>query len=588
MTGGEVIATMLKNEGVKVVFGIIDGTYFGLYSSLKKHGIRLITPRHESSAVHMAGAYARLTGKIGVCIASNGPGVANALPGVAVENAEGNRVLLITSSRRNPIIYPDRGGTYQCFDQVGVIRPMSKYSEWVAIPERIPEIMKQAFRISFEGRPGVVHVDVPENYMNGKFTFDEKAFAPPSKYRLTAPLKAHPDQIKEIAKMLVAAKHPIIHAGSGIVHAQAFDELEKVANFLHTPVVTSWGARGALCEDNPLSYAMVYVELVEEIRKDADLVLALGARLGETDRWGKVPHWGGAASQKMIQVDIDQQSIGRNKPVDVPVIADVKSFLNDLYIELSTQYKSIDLRERKAQNENWQKKKEKKRAKLDKHLQDTAVPMNTAHVSTICKKTFAKDAIVVFDGGNTAVWAQFFYKCTHPGTGISTPKMGMLGAGVGQALGAAAAFPDRQVYCIIGDGAMGFHPQEIETAVRNNLKIIFLVVADKQWGMVKMNQQFALKPIKTLIQKSLSPEETINADLNEIEWDKLAESMGAYGERVADASKLQGAIERCVQANKCAVIHVDVNPVNHMWAPSLLFFKKMHEEPKVPYFSFVR
>ncbi|HNJ04093.1 MAG TPA: thiamine pyrophosphate-binding protein, partial [Leptospiraceae bacterium] len=131
LSGGELIARILKQEGVKVVFGIIDGTYFGFYSSLRKNGIQLIGPRHETSALHMAAAYARLTGELGVCMASNGPGVANALPGVAVENVEGNRVLLITSARRVGIMYPDRGGTYQCFDQTGVIRPMSKWSEHV-------------------------------------------------------------------------------------------------------------------------------------------------------------------------------------------------------------------------------------------------------------------------------------------------------------------------------------------------------------------------------------------------------------------------------------------------------------------------
>ncbi len=580
MTGGEAIVKMLKNEGVTTVFGIIDGTYFGLYSSFEKYGIRLITPRHETSAVHMAGAYARLTGKLGVCIASNGPGVANALPGVAVENTEGNRVLLITSARRNPIIYPNRGGTYQCFDQVGVIKPMAKYSEAVSIPERIPEIMKQAFRMSYKGRPGVVHVDVPENYMNGKFDLEESVFTAPTRYRRTEPISASREQIRKAAQMLTEARFPVIHAGSGIIHSGAFDELKNIADIQHIPVTTSWGARGALCESSALSIPMIYVELNNEIRSDADLILTLGSRIGETDWWGKMPNWGNPAEQKMIQVDIDDEFLGRNKPVDLAIFSDVKTFLRDLFEELKNgSYKpGIDLR--KSKLSGYLKERDKQRAKFDEHLKDKSAPMNTAHVPTACKKVFGNEAIAVFDGGNTAVWGMFFYKCMHPGTGISTPKMGMLGAGVSQALGAAAAFPERQVYCIIGDGAMGFHPQEIETAVRNKLKVVYLVVADKQWGMVKMNQQFALKPIKTLIMKSLSEEETINADLGEIAWDKLAESMGAHGERVANPEKLEGAIQRCIDSQKCSVIHVDVNPVKHMWAPSLMQFKKMHEEPK--------
>ena len=143
ITGGGLIAAMLAAEGVEVVFGIIDGTYFGLYSAFEEHGIRLVSPRHETSAAHMAGAYARLTGKLGVCMASNGPGVANVLPGVAVENGEGNRVLLLTSCRRTGIAYPDRGGTFQYFDQVAVTKPMTKWSGTVPSFERIPEPVSQ-------------------------------------------------------------------------------------------------------------------------------------------------------------------------------------------------------------------------------------------------------------------------------------------------------------------------------------------------------------------------------------------------------------------------------------------------------------
>ena len=163
ISGGEIIARMLQKEGVEKVFGIIDGTYFGFYSALHRLGIEIVTPRHETSAAHMAGAYARLTGRLGVCMASNGPGVANILPGLVVEQGEGNRVLVITSARRPSIMYPDRGGAYQCFDQSGVIGKIAKWSSAVSSFERVPELVRKALRKSWEGRPGVVHVDVPEN-----------------------------------------------------------------------------------------------------------------------------------------------------------------------------------------------------------------------------------------------------------------------------------------------------------------------------------------------------------------------------------------------------------------------------------------
>lgn len=580
ITGGEAICKMLHEEGVKYVFGIIDGTYFGLYANLEKYGIELVTPRHETSAAHMAGAYARLTGKLGVCIASNGPGVANILPGVAVENTEGNRVMLITSCRRNPIIHPDRGGGYQAFDQTGVIGNMSKYSQMVPSQERLPEIMRHALRQSFNGRPGVVHVDVPENLINGKYQFNHSHFWPVNRYRRTEPQQPNADQVQQAAQMLVNAKFPVVHAGSGVIHAQAFDELEELANLLYAPVTTSWGGRGALCESNELSIPLVHVELNNKLRNDSDVILTLGSRIGETDWWGKMPNWADPASQKMIQVDIDDELFGRNKPLDIAIKADIQAFLKSLNKELKSKFSRIPKDNRKKQFKKYLDIQQKDRQKWDKNLEEMAAPMNTAHVPAACKKVFQNNAVAVFDGGNTAVWGQFFYKCIRPGFGISTPKMGMLGAGVSQALGAAVACPDQYVYCIIGDGAMGFHPQEIETAIRNELKVVYLVVCDKQWGMVKMNQQFSLKPVKTFIKKSLSDEETIHANLGEVEWHKLAESMGAYGERVADPNELPKAIERCVASQKCAVIHVDVDPVRHMWAPSLIQFKKMHEEPK--------
>ncbi len=579
ISGGEVAALILKREGVEKVFGIIDGTYFGFYASLRKHGLDLISPRHETSAAHMAGAYARLTGRLGVCMASNGPGVANILPGLVVEEAEGNRVLVITSCRRTGISYPDRGGTYQYFDQSGTIGRFAKWS--VAVPsfDRIPEIMRMALRKCFEGRPGVVHVDIPESIMNTKVKA-APAFWDVARYRRTTAPHPAPELIEQAADLLLGAQLPIIHAGSGVIHALAYKELEAVAELLQTPVVTSWAGRGVLREDSPLAIPMIHVKLNHIVRNAADVVLTLGSRLGETDWWGKAPYWRRANEQKMIQVDLDGSILGANKPADVIVQADIKVFLQELLKRLAARRAELNSGDRAARLKKFGEYRAKYRASLDRALADNRAPMHPARAPAIASATFPKDAIFVADGGNTAIWANFYHAMTTPGTLLSTFKFGMLGAGVAQALGAAAAFPDRAVCCIIGDGAMGFHPQEIETAIRNKMRVVYMVLCDKQWGMVKMNQQFTLKPWKTLLFKSLGPDETINADLGEIAFDKLAESMGAHGERVSHPDELQAAIRRSLDCGRCAVIHVDVDPVKHMWAPGLIHFKEMHQEPK--------
>jgi acetolactate synthase-1/2/3 large subunit len=578
-SGGEVIARMLQAEGVEKVFGIIDGTYFGFYSALHRLGIEIVTPRHETSAAHMAGAYARLTGKLGVCMASNGPGVANLLPGLVVEQADGNRVLAITSARRPGIMYPDRGGTYQCFDQAGVIGKIAKLSAAASSFERVPELLRKALRRSYEGRPGVVHLDVPENIMNGKVKADV-AFWAPHQYRQTGPIEPATAQVTRAAQLLIEAGAPMIHAGSGIIHSGAFAALRRVAELLHAPVTTSWAARGVLPETSPLAIPMPHVKLNHKVRNDADAVLILGSRIGETDWWGRPPYWRQPAEQQTIQVDIDGDMLGLNKPADLAVLADARRFLELLGDEIERRKGEINLEGRRARVAGYAKAMKNDREGWDKALSDMSVPMHPAHIAAVCRTVFPEDSVLVADGGNATIWAMFYHQVKVPNTVLSTFKFGMLGAGMAQAVGAAVARPGKPVCCIIGDGAMGFHPQEIETAVRVHAQVVYIVLCDKQWGMVKMNQQFMLRPFKTMLFKHLDPHETINADLGEIEFDKLGSSMGAYGERVSDPKQLQPALERALASGKCAVIHVDVDPVKHMWAPGLIHFKKMHEEPK--------
>ncbi|MCC6646065.1 MAG: thiamine pyrophosphate-binding protein [Polyangiaceae bacterium] len=575
--GGAILGRMLELEGVTDVFGIIDGTYFGFYESLSRHGMRLWSPRHETCAAHMAGAYARLTGRLGVCMASNGPGVANILPGVAVENAEGNRVLLITSCRRTGITDPDRGGAYQYFRQVDVIRPMAKLSVAVPSVERLPELARQALRACFTGRPGVVHLDVPESVMNADLDPHEGWYRQPSAYRVTTGLSPDRGAVRAAAALLRAAKRPVIHAGSGVTHAQATAELAALARSQRVPVTTSWGARAVLDERLDVAVPMQHVEVVNRARTEADLVLILGSRVGETDWWGKPPYWGRPGEQRTIQVDLDADCLGRTRAADLLVQADVRLFLQGLLEELGPAPVREPTRDEFIARLSADRRRD--RARLDEHLSDLSLPMGSAHVPAVCRRVFADDAIAVMDGGNTAIWANFFHEVRVPDSVLGTPKMGMLGAGVSQALGAKVAYPNRQVFCVIGDGAMGFHQQEIETAVRNGLQVIYLVLCDRQWGMVKINQSFALDPLRTIVKRSLPPEETINADLSETQFDVLARSMGAHGERVADPLGLEGAIQRSLRSGKPAVIHVDVDPVRHMWAPALKTFKDMHAEP---------
>lgn len=578
-TGGDLVAEMLEAEGVDTVFGIIDGTYVQLTAAFRKRGIRLITPRHETTAAHMAGAYARLTGKIGVCIASNGPGVANVLPGIVTENGEGNRVLVITSWRRRGVINPDRGGAFQYFNQVGAIKPIAKWSGAAEGFGRIPEIMRRAFRISHQGRPGVVHVTIPEDVINSPGNETIAPLTSPDQYRTTDPVRPASSQVQQAADMLENAVMPMIQAGSGVLHADASAELAQLAEYLQAPVTTSWGGRSCIDERRPVSVPLMHTEMVDKIRNESDVVLALGTRFGETEWWGKAPYWAKPEDQALIHVDCDGEIIGLNKPVKLGILADVKAFLTDLISELKRRGLNRSGSTHEARVNAYHHAKTENGEAAVMFMSAVEVPLHTFQVPLICQDVFDDDAIIAIDGGNTAVWATSFHQIRTPGAHLMTYKFGMLGAGIGQALGAQVAYPERQVYSIIGDGAMGFHMQEIETAVRNKLPVIFLVVADKQWGMVKFSQGMALNPQGMMDSRILPASETINTDLGEIAFDKLAQSMGAHGERVSKSEDLKPALERALSTGICSVIHVDVDPVEHIWAPGFETFKAMHQEP---------
>jgi len=424
----------------------------------------------------------------------------------------------------------------------------------------------------------VVHLDVPEDLINGKGEAPDPIA--PARYRRTAPVFPDPAQVEAAAQMLADAKLPVIHAGGGVLHAGAFAELAELAELLGAPVTTSWSARGVLREGHPMAWPMVHVKPVNEVRKAADVIVALGSRIGETDWWGKQPYWGDPGIQKLIQVDLDDDVLGRNRPADLAVLADVKVFLARLNEALRPLRARMPMGARETAVAKLARGRDKDRAKLDSKLEDRSAPMLTAHLSHVCDRVMGDDAIAVFDGGNTTVWASFFHRVRVPNTLLATHHMGHLGAGMGQALGAAIAHPDRQVFCIIGDGAFGMHPQEVETAVRHDLKVVWLVASDRQCGMVKMTQSMAFHPYKMLLKKKLAPEETINSDLAEIEYDKLGQAMGAHGERIASPDEIEPALKRALASGKPAVIHVDVDPAKHLWAPALMHFKAMHAEPK--------
>jgi acetolactate synthase-1/2/3 large subunit len=424
----------------------------------------------------------------------------------------------------------------------------------------------------------VVHLDVPETVMNGVFEADGLDLRPPHAYRRTEPVEPSASQVARAAELLRNAERPHIHAGSGVLHAHASDALKGVAEALGAPVTTSWAGRGALPDNHEQLLPIWAMEPINKARSESDVVLVLGSRLGETDWWGKQPYWGNPDEQKMIQVDIDEEILGLNKATDLAIVADAGTFLSALETELRQSLPSDErFQANRSRTASLVEDQAKVRAQLDMALQNTGSPMHSAQVPTTCRRFFGDDTVYVFDGGNATVWASFFSEINRPDTLLSTFKFGMLGAGVSQALAGQVAKPDSKVVCIIGDGAMGFHVQELETALRHGLPVIYLVLCDKQWGMVKLTQSIGLGMLRPVI--GTEQQGTINADFEEIAFDKVAEAMGCHGERVSDPAELEAALRRCIDSGKPSVVHVDVDPNMHLFAPGLQEFKAMHQEP---------
>ena len=424
----------------------------------------------------------------------------------------------------------------------------------------------------------MVHLDVPETVMNGVFEADGIDLRPPHAYRRTEPIEASASQVARAAELLRNAERPHIHAGSGVLHAHASDALEQLAEAMGSPFTTSWAGRGALPDNHEQLLPIWAMEPINQARSEADVVLVVGSRLGETDWWGKPPYWGKPDEQKLIQVDIDEEILGLNKATELAIVADAGTFLSALAADLRQSPLSDErLQANRARTAGLAEGVGKVRAQLDMALQNTASPMHSAQVPAACQRFFGDDTVHVFDGGNATVWASFFSEINRPDTLLSTFKFGMLGAGVSQALAGQIARPDSKVVCIIGDGAMGFHFQELETALRNELPVIYLVLCDKQWGMVKLTQSIALGMLRPAI--GTDQQGTINADFEEIAFDKIAEAMGCHGERVSDPADLEAALQRCVDSGKPSVVHVDVDPNMHLFAPGLQEFKAMHQEP---------
>ncbi len=552
ITGGELLLRCLHAEGVRYINAITDGTYMMVLEALerlgKEFGMQLIVPRHEAAAAHACDAYTRVTGRPAVVMACAGPGAANLLAGMMCAQAEGSPVIAITTTRRSEISdsYVHQGGM-QVSHHLDIFKPAVKWNGKVDHWQRIPDMVRHAFRVALSGRPGPTHLLIPEDIIAKKEDENLAAIWPPERYRVLEGATADPVSIQKAAEMIANADLVNIHCGNGAERAGAGNEVRQLAEYLGCPVTATIRARGIISDEHELAFHPTCLSRIAA-NSQADLVLAVGTRLGELNMWGRPPMFGEPDKQRLIQIDTEPGNIGLNRPVDVPLIGDAKKILVQLLEAVSALMEKRPLHakiaEYRAIQDEWRKE-------LDGNMTDTKRnPMLTGQILTVCNDVFDENAIFVMDGGNTTLWDIHYHVARSQRSVIYSMNYGHLGTGLPYALGAKLAFPDRQVFCVTGDSAFGFNIQELETAVRNALAVIIIVAVDGAYGMEKSAQlrQFGRDAA------------WFGHDHAPVRYDQIGVAMGCHGEYVETGDEVRPALERAVASGKPAVIHAVVDP----------------------------
>jgi acetolactate synthase-1/2/3 large subunit len=385
---------------------------------------------------------------------------------------------------------------------------------------------------------------------------------PAARYRVTGMGAGDPHAIEAAAALLAGAKRPYMHAGKGVLWADASAELVALGEHLGAPMSTSLGARGAVREDHPQAFHPFDLAGAGAARRDADVVLVVGARLGEYDGWGMPPLWGDPAAQRTIHLDADPMSIGLNRPVDLPIVADARAGLAALLAALRRLAPP-----RAADLSGYREQSAATMAQAIEYLGRTGTTgVNPGQMVLAVRQFFPPETITVLDGGNTTLTAVAFHPILSAPSFLYSVKMGYLGTGVPFAIGAKLAAPRRPVCLISGDGALGFHLMELETAAREHLPIVVVAAVDDAWGMEKT----AFKA------QGLGPRDWAQRgiDLAPIRYDRIADGLGCHGEKVDRIEELAPALQRAVDSGKPALLHVEVDRELNTTPPGWEQFRK--------------
>lgn len=535
--GADIVVDVLVAEGVDTVFGLPGGAIMEVYDALFDAPFKNVLTRHEQAACHMADGYARATGKVGVVIATSGPGATNLVTGLATAYMDSIPLVAITGQVPRHYIGTD---AFQEADVIGITRPITKHNFLVTDIKDLPLILRQAFYLAKTGRPGPVLVDIPKDITQqvSEFTIPSDEDVRESLPGYNPHTEGNPVQIKKAAELIRKAVKPVLYVGGGAILSDAKDEVYKLAKLTNIPVTTTNMGKGAFPETDPLSLHMLGMHgtyYANMAVYNCDLLVAIGARFDDRVT-GKITEF--APEAKIIHIDIDPASISKTITVDVPIVGDVKNVLRKLIKELESKpIEWLSAREKwLKQIQEWKEKHPLNYRKSDKIIKPQSV------IEEIYRVTEG-DAIISAGVGQHQMWAAMFYKYSYPRQFLNSGGLGTMGFGFPAAVGAKIGRPEKTVFAIEGDGSFIMNIQDLATAVQYRVPVKIAVINNGFLGMVRQWQQFFYDSRYASVCLSVQPD-----------FVKLAESFGAVGLRATKPSQVREVLLKAMQINDRPVL----------------------------------
>ncbi len=549
INGSEILVRCLQAEGVKYIWGYPGGSVLYIYDAIyKQEGIQHVLVRHEQAAVHAADGYARATGEVGVALVTSGPGVTNAVTGIATAYMDSIPMVIITGQVPTAAIGLD---AFQECDTVGITRPVVKHNFLVKDVRDLAGVLKKAFHIARTGRPGPVVVDIPKDV-----SFNKTAFHYPESVEMRSynPVrKGHGGQIRKAVQLLLSAKRPYIYTGGGVILANASAELRELCDMLGYPVTNTLMGLGAIASSDPKFLGMLGMHGTYEANmtmQNADVVLAVGARFD--DRVIGNPAHFASVDRKIIHIDIDPSSISKRVKVDVPIVGDVRDVLRELIAQIrETQQRA----EPTALAAWWEQIQQWRGRECLKYKSSDDVIKPQAVVEKLWELTRGRDTYITSDVGQHQMWAAQYFKFDEPRRWINSGGLGTMGVGLPYAMGIKLAKPESDVFCITGEGSIQMNIQELSTCQQYKTPVKVIALNNRYLGMVRQWQELIYEGRYAHSYMDALPD-----------FVKLAEAYGHVGLKIEKPSEIEPALKELIRLkDRTVFLDVRTDPTENVW-----------------------